>query len=110
EARRMQIPIVERVLETDFGRPVSRPLSKGHYEGMFSAVASGEESGWYFAALHPNTPGEVETIEPEHSHVRTDEYRLFGSNEYIRWLKSGVVRTSSMRDLRDAMRRARRSR
>jgi len=110
EARRLQIPIVDRVLETDFGRPASRSLANGHYEGMFSAVASGEESGWYFAALHPNAPGEVEAIEPEHSHVRTDEYRVFGSDDYTRWLKSGAVRTSSMRDLRDAMRRARRSR
>lgn len=109
EARRLGIPIVERVLETDFARPAQRGLDHGHYEKMFSAVASGEATGWYFAALHPNAPGEVETIEPHHSHVRTDEYHIFGRADYVEWLRSGAIRTASMRDVRDEMRRARQS-
>lgn len=109
EARRINIPIVEQVLETDFGRPISRAVERRYYEEMFSAVASGDHSGWYFAALHPNAPGEVETIEPSHSHVRTDEYRIFGSDEYVSWLNGGATRTATMRDMRDEMRRARRS-
>jgi len=72
-------------------------------------VASGDHTGWYFAALHPNAPGEVETIESSHSHVRTDEYRIFGSDEYVAWLNGGATRTATMRDMRDEMRRARRS-
>lgn len=109
EAKRLAIPIIERVLETDFGRPATRSLALGHYEKSFSEVASGNETGWYFAALHPNAPGEIETIEPQHCHVRTDEYRVFGSDSYVTWMKSGAIRTASMRDLRDEMRRARRS-
>lgn len=109
EAQHLNIPIVEQVLETDFSRPASRALSENHYETMFAAVASGDQPGWYFAALHPNAPGEVETIEPDHSHVRTDEYHLFGSDGYGEWLRSGAIRTATMRDLRDEMRRARRS-
>lgn len=110
EARHLGIPLVERVLETDFGRPASRALVDGHYESMFSSVASGDQSGWYFAALHPNAPGEVETIEPEHSHVRTDEYRIFGAARFVDWVRSGAIRTATMRDVRDEMRRIRRSR
>ena len=110
EALRLGIPIVERVLETDFSRPNDKPLKHRHYETMFSAVASGDDSGWFFAALHPNAPGEVETIEPQHSHVRTDEYHHFRSDEYTEWLKESAIRTSTMRDLRDEMRQARRSR
>lgn len=107
EARWLSIPVVEQVLETDFGRPATRAVGRRHYEDMFSAVATGDQTGWYFAALHPNAPGEVETIEPDHSHVRTDEYSLFGSDDYAAWLQSGAIRTATMRDLRDEMRRSR---
>jgi predicted glycoside hydrolase/deacetylase ChbG (UPF0249 family) len=109
EARRLRIPIVERVLETDFNRPATIPLPDHHYEAMFASVAGGDTTGWYFAALHPNAPGEVETIEPEHSHVRTDEHRIFGDHRYVDWLRNGGARTATMRDVRDEMRRARRS-
>jgi predicted glycoside hydrolase/deacetylase ChbG (UPF0249 family) len=110
EAERLNIPLIEQVLETDFGRPFSRAVERHHYEDMFSEAASGERTGWYFAALHPNTPGEVEIIEPDHSHVRTDEFHIFGSDEYVAWLRGDAIRTATMRQLRDEMRRARRVR
>ena len=104
EASRIGVPLVNRVLETDFSRPLSRPISPETYKAMFAAVASGDHSGWYFAALHPNAPGEVEVIEPDHSHVRTDEYLIFGSSAYSEWMRSGAIRTATMRSMRDEMR------
>ncbi len=107
EASRIGVPLVNRVLETDFTRPKSRRISPETYMMMFAEVASGDRTGWYFAALHPNAPGEVEVIEPHHSHVRTDEYRIFGDNAYSEWVRSGAIRTASMRSMRDEMRSTR---
>jgi chitin disaccharide deacetylase len=54
----------------DFSRPVSRPIDD-------RSLIGGASDDPVFCAFHPNTPGEVEVIEPETSHVRTDEYSLF---------------------------------
>lgn len=100
EARRLGMPVFDRVLETDFGRQASQPLADRAYETMFER----EASGLGFAALHPNAPGEVNVIELDQFHVRTDEYALFHSVPYNEWLHTASVRKIGMRELRDAMR------
>ncbi|MGI9052707.1 MAG: hypothetical protein ACR2HQ_08680 [Ilumatobacteraceae bacterium] len=55
-------------------------------------------------ALHPNTPGELEAIEPDSAYIRTTEYELFGSDPWANWLASQDFEPIGMRELRDALR------
>ncbi len=95
-----RMPVFDRVLETNFGRPSSQSLARDAYQEMFTK----SKSGLTFAALHPNAPGEVEAIEPNQFHVRTDEYEIFSSENYLTWLAKKEINPIGMRELRDAMR------
>ena len=98
-ARAAGVPVFDRVLETDFGR---RRGDTPDYESMLSAVT---DLDLVFCAFHPNAPGpgEVEVIERDTWHVRTDEYELFGSSEWREWLASQPLELISMGALRDEM-------
>ncbi|MFM8663129.1 MAG: hypothetical protein ACKODI_04690, partial [Acidimicrobiaceae bacterium] len=72
------------------------------YQKMFSQ----KQGGLTFAALHPNAPGEVEVIEPRQFHVRTREYQIFRSDNYLDWLKQKQIKPIGMRVIREAMRSA----
>ena len=100
-AKSKNMPIFERVLETDFARPSSMNLGDDAYEKMFDQ----DHGGLTFAALHPNAPGEVEVIEPRQFHVRTREHEIFGSARHLAWLNEKKIRPIGMREIRDEMRR-----
>ena len=99
-AEQARQPIFDRVLETDFGRPSTQSLAPDAYQKMFTK----SKTGITFAALHPNAPGEVEVIEPNQFHVRTQEYEIFSSKDYLTWLTKNEIKSIGMRELRDAMR------
>ena len=99
-AEQTRLPIFDRVLETDFGRPSTQSLAPDAYQKMFTK----SKTGLTFAALHPNAPGEVEVIEPNQFHVRTQEYEIFSSKDYLTWLTKNEITPIGMRELRDAMR------
>ena len=101
-AKAKNLPVFERVLETNFARPSSVELDDDAYQKMFSQ----SHGGLTFAALHPNAPGEVEVIEPRQFHVRTREYQIFRSAEYLNWLEQKQIKPIGMRVIRDAMRSA----
>jgi chitin disaccharide deacetylase len=98
EGERMQI--FDRVLETDFNRKAVTVLDDLAYQTMFTKNLN----GLTFAALHPNAPGEVEVIEPNQFHVRTQEYKIFSSENYLSWLAKKEIKPIGMRELRDEMR------
>ena len=51
-------------------------------------------------ALHPNTPGEIEVIDPEQWHIRTEEHSLFKDKEFLNWIKTiENLRCISMREI-----------
>ena len=60
--------------------------------------------GVTFVSLHPNAPGDIETIVPDKAHWRTFEYDLFQSN----WLRGLLQREQivpiGFRALRSVMR------
>ena len=64
--------------------------------------------GLVFCAYHPNAPGpgEIEVIEPDTWHVRTDEYELFGTDTWNGWLADQPFELTTMRALRDDYRAA----
>ena len=101
-AKAKNLPIFERVLETNFSRPASVALADDAYHKMFTQKLG----GLTFAALHPNAPGEVEVIEPKQFHVRTREYEIFRSDDYLNWLRQKRIKPIGMRVIRNALRNA----
>jgi predicted glycoside hydrolase/deacetylase ChbG (UPF0249 family) len=101
-AKAKNLPVFERVLETNFARPSTVELDDDAYQKMFTQ----RQGGLTFAALHPNAPGEVEVIEPRQFHVRTREYQIFRSVDYLNWLERKQIKPIGMRVIRDAMRNA----
>ncbi len=99
-AEKVSQPIFDRVLETDFNRKSVTALNDLAYQKMFTK----DTTGLTFAALHPNAPGEVEVIEPNQFHVRTQEYEIFSSKNYLSWLVKKEIKPIGMRELRDEMR------
>lgn len=97
-----RMPIFDRVLETDFNRKSVTALDDLAYQTMFTKNLT----GLTFAALHPNAPGEVEVIEPNQFHVRTQEYEIFSSKNYLSWLAKKEIKPIGMREFRDEMRLA----
>ncbi len=94
------MPIFDRVLETDFGRVRGEPTA---YQDMLTDL-----DDLVYCAYHPNAPGpgEIEAIEPRTWHVRTDEYELFGQDEWLQWLGDQPFELTTMRELRDERRAA----
>ena len=93
-ARAAGMPVFDIVLETDFSRAPQEPAA---YQEMLGSL----EEHLVFCAFHPNAPGgaEIEVIEPDSFHVRTDEYKLFGTDGWKEWLKSQPYELASMADL-----------
>ena len=93
-ARAAGMPVFDLVLETDFSRPPHQPAD-------YQAMLSGLSDSLIFCAFHPNAPGgaEIEVIEPRTFHVRTDEYELFGTGSWKRWLMDQPYELASMGDL-----------
>lgn len=88
------MPVFDAVLETDFSRSPHQPAD---YRAMLSDL----DGDLIFCAFHPNAPGdaEIEVIEPDTFHVRTDEYELFGTESWRDWLVSQPYELASMGDL-----------
>jgi hypothetical protein len=93
------LPVFDEVLETNFARPRTAPPD-------YRRLLGGVRPGLTFCAFHPNAPGpgEIEVIEPDTFHVRTDEYDLFRDAAWATWIAEQPVRLIGMRDLRDRMR------
>ncbi len=93
------MPLVDRVLETNWQRTdPPRP----YYEQLIGSCSD----PLTFICLHPNAPGELEFIEPTSSYIRTDEYDLFGTDDYRAWLSGQAIRPIGMRELRAELRNA----
>ncbi|MXW59444.1 MAG: ChbG/HpnK family deacetylase [Acidimicrobiia bacterium] len=94
QARAAGMPVFDLVLETDFSRPPQEPAD---YQGMLGNL----DDSFIFCAFHPNSPGgaEIEVIEPDTFHVRTDEYELFGTAGWKEWLIGQPYELASMADL-----------
>ncbi len=94
DARAAGMPVFDVVLETDFSRAPQEPAA---YQEMLGSL----EENLVFCAFHPNAPGgaEIEVIEPDSFHVRTDEYELFGTDRWKEWLMSQPYELASMADL-----------
>jgi chitin disaccharide deacetylase len=101
-ARSAGMQVFARVLETDFARERHRVPE---YPTQIADGLAGIDDAVVYAALHPCRPGgEIEHIEPDHHHVRTDEYEVFSDRAWRAWLDAQPFEVVSMRTLRDEWR------
>jgi chitin disaccharide deacetylase len=91
------VPLVD-----DFAMTPGVPT--GESDAAYRTLVETLPDGVTFVALHPNSPGDIETIIPPKAHFRTDEYRLLRTGAIKAWLDDGRVQTIGMRALRDLMR------
>ena len=99
-ARRAGQPIFDAVLETPWDR-------RGAAEPAYRALFDSAPPGLTFLALHPNAPGELEAIEPDSAHIRTEEFDLLRGGFVDTWCEGREdVELIGMRALRDAYRAA----
>ena len=61
---------------------------KGENAKLIKNILSNLNVGLTYLALHPNAPGEIEIIDPEQWHIRTEEYSLFKDKEFLDWVKT----------------------
>ena len=101
-ARTAGMPLFGTVLETDFGRARDEPVD-------YPTLLGSTDSELVFCAFHPCRPGpgEVEVIEPDAHHARTDEYDLFRTDAWTDWLADQSFEPIGMRELRDEWRTGR---
>ena len=64
------------------------------------------EPGVTLFALHATTPGEIETIAPDHAGWRTREYALFASGAVAEWCAAAGVVPIGYRDIQKLWREA----
>ena len=78
---------------------VASAESDAAYRTMIGTVPA----GLTFLSVHPNAPGDIETIVPPRAHWRTDEYRLFASGKPRRWLADAGIEAIGMRPFLEAL-------
>lgn len=74
-------------------------------EAVYRSLVTDLPVGMTFVALHPNTPGDIETIVPPRAHYRIDEHRLLRTGQVARWLESEKIQMLGMRPLREVYQR-----
>ena len=79
---------------------VASAESDAAYRTMVGTVPAGLP----FLSVHPNAPGDIETIVPPRAHWRTDEYRIFSSPAFREWLDDQDLEVIGFRPLRELLR------
>jgi predicted glycoside hydrolase/deacetylase ChbG (UPF0249 family) len=72
------------------------------YRDLFTSLPPGLT---YFS-LHPNAPGDIETINPARAFFRVDEYELFKDASFKDYIADRHIHVVGCRRLRDLMRRS----
>lgn len=98
-ARRMGFTVFDEALQTTWRRPRSQPA-----EPAYKALIESIDDGLTFVCFHVNAPGELESIEPKSSYIRTQEYDVLRDPAFRDWLMAQDLDIIGMRPLRDALR------
>ncbi len=98
-ARAAGFAIFDAAIQTTWGRPRAEPA-----EPAYRRLVAGIGTGLTFFCLHCNAPGELELIEPDSAHVRSEEYALFRSEGFRSFLAAQALEVIGMRPLRDELR------
>ncbi|MDZ4729336.1 MAG: polysaccharide deacetylase family protein [Xanthomonadales bacterium] len=76
-------------------------VSAEQCESAYKDLIQSVPVGLSFLAFHCNAPGDIETIIPPRAHWRTDEYALFGSANFLDWLRAQNLHLVGFRKIRD---------
>lgn len=71
---------------------------------LYEQMLAGLPPGVTYFSLHPNAPGDIETITPERAHWRTFEYDYFRSQRLRDFLAAQGIVPIGYREIRDVMR------
>ena len=99
-AREAGEPIFDLVVESPWGRQTDAETA---YRRMFAEI----QEGLTYLSLHFNKPGDFEVIEPDHAHIRTEEYAVFKSGLVAELVAAHGVDVIGMRQIRDRLRATR---
>jgi predicted glycoside hydrolase/deacetylase ChbG (UPF0249 family) len=99
-AREAGEPIFDLVVESPWGRQTDAETA---YRAMFAEI----QEGLTYLSLHFNKPGDFEVIEPDHAHIRTEEYAVFKSGLVTELVAAHGVDVIGMRQIRDRLRATR---
>jgi chitin disaccharide deacetylase len=102
EARGM--PLIDTLRITPCYSPI--PCT-GDYAGCYEQVLAELAPGVTYFSLHPNAPGDIETIVPELAAWRTFEHAYFQSDRLRNFLAAQGIVPIGYRMIRDVMRAAR---
>ncbi|MEO1016095.1 MAG: polysaccharide deacetylase family protein [Pseudomonadota bacterium] len=86
-------PVIDHFVETPW---LDEP---GQADAAYKALIEGLQPGLSFMALHPNSAGDIEVIDPPRCHCRTDEVRIFQSEWFLEHLRHSGIQLLSFRDL-----------
>jgi len=87
------LPVIDHFRGT---LPVAAEETAARYRQAIEGLAPGVT----LFALHATTPGEIETIAPDHAAWRTREYALFARGAVAEWCAAGGITPIGYRDLR----------
>ena len=71
--------------------------------------AEGRPEGLSYLALHFNTPGDFEAMEPDLAHIQTEEYGFFRSGRIAGLIAEHGLEVIGMRAIRDRLRAERKA-
>lgn len=77
--------------------------SEGGRAELYEAMLRSLPPGITFISLHPNAPGDIETISPDRAHWRTFEYEYFRSDRLRDFLAQEGITPIGYQELRDAL-------
>jgi hypothetical protein len=89
-------PVFQEGLETPWGPEDGR---RATYEKLVDMV----KPGLSILSLHPNRPGDIETIDPARSHCRIGEWQLFQDESFIQHVRDRGIHLIGFRAIAAAM-------
>jgi hypothetical protein len=101
ELERAGLPLFDAFHETPW-------VASGESAATYRRLVEGAGPGLTFLALHCNAPGDIEIIDPERAHFRTDEFALFQDQAFLAWVAGLGIARIGFRQIR-AIVRARRA-
>lgn len=78
--------------------------AEGGRAELYEALLRNLPAGVTYFSLHPNAPGDIETIDPERSFWRTFEYQYFQSNRLRNFLEQEEIVPIGYREIQAVMR------
>ena len=76
----------------------------GDRADLYEAILRDLQPGVTYFSLHPNAPGDIETLDPANHHWRTGEYDYFRSDRARAFLEREGIVPIGFREIRDVMR------